>query len=354
MTSSAPAPVQDPAAAVSSTSAPPQSSKELKESLSPTQDQKTASEALRNDDSNPQQGGGGAVPPPQQPQGSGRTQTNAPAVRHGMPQRPSLKIPPTAKDERKLFVGGLPADGKSNIVGEARTVFGQCLSHDWILGDSLFIATVTDEEFSNFFAQFGKVIDSIVMFDYETGRSRGFGFVTYEDPKVSRHLLSLGEGGSSSGRVQMRDKLVEIKAAEPKEGRAAGGGGRPHMRGGRRKVSGDVAAAPVPEAFPVIAAEGPMYPYGHAYPAMPDYGYPAYGAPVHASPAAYGAPIYAAAPAPYAFMPPGYMAPVFYPPEAAAAPVTPALPIEQGPAANFAGYAYIPFVPPSAGPPEQK
>ena len=220
----------------------------------------------------------------------------------------------------------------------------ECLSHDWILGDSLLIATVTDEEFANFFAQFGKVIDSIVMFDYETGRSRGFGFVTYEDPNVSRHLLSLGQGGSSSGHVQMRDKLVEIKAAEPKEGRAAGGGGgggggRPHMRGGRRKVAGDVAAAPVPEAF--LVAEDPMYPYGHAYPVMPSYGYPAYGAP-----------IYAAAPAPYPFMPPGYMAPVFYPPEAT--PAAPAFPIEQGPAANFAGYAYIPFVPPTAGPPEQK
>lgn len=220
-----------------------------------------------------------------------------------------------------------------------------------------FVPTVTDEEFANFFAQFGKVIDSIVMFDYETGRSRGFGFVTYEDPCVSRHLLSLGGegGGSSSGRVQMRDKLVEIKAAEPKEGRT----GRPHMRGGgggrRNKVDASAAAPVVPEAFPV-AAEDPMYPYGPAYPAaIPNYGYSpvgsAYGAPVHA----YGAPIYAAAPTPYSFMPPGYMAPVFYPPEAAAAPVAPALPVEQGPAANFAGYAYIPFVPPTtAGPPEQK
>lgn len=41
---------------------------------------------------------------------------------------------------------------------------------------------VTDEEFNEFFSQFGTVVDSTVMFDRETRRSRGFGFVTYEDP----------------------------------------------------------------------------------------------------------------------------------------------------------------------------
>lgn len=66
--------------------------------------------ANRNDDSNPQQGTGttsGAsaksTPPPVTP-------TTTP--QRLVAQRPSLKIPPTAKDERKLFVGGLPADGK--------------------------------------------------------------------------------------------------------------------------------------------------------------------------------------------------------------------------------------------------
>lgn len=41
---------------------------------------------------------------------------------------------------------------------------------------------VTDEEFLEFFSQFGTVVDAIVMFDRDTRRSRGFGFVTYEDP----------------------------------------------------------------------------------------------------------------------------------------------------------------------------
>jgi RNA recognition motif-containing protein len=61
------------------------------------------------------------------------------------------KVPPTKRDARKLFVGGLPSN-------------------------------VTEDEFRSFFEQYGTVVDSVVMFDRDTRRSRGFGFVTFEDP----------------------------------------------------------------------------------------------------------------------------------------------------------------------------
>jgi len=32
-----------------------------------------------------------------------------------------------------------------------------------------------------FFSSFGKVVDATVMLDRETGRGKGFGFVTFED-----------------------------------------------------------------------------------------------------------------------------------------------------------------------------
>ena len=65
----------------------------------------------RNDNSNPQQGTGGVRPvavavevkPAETRKQSKQTHEYV---------RPSLKIPPTQKDERKLFVGGLPANGK--------------------------------------------------------------------------------------------------------------------------------------------------------------------------------------------------------------------------------------------------
>lgn len=83
--------------------APPQS----KESV-PVEKEKVEVVAVtdinRNDDSNPQQGTGANLGSPKADQPSVPTRVTT--------QRPSLKIPPTTKDDRKLFVGGLPADSK--------------------------------------------------------------------------------------------------------------------------------------------------------------------------------------------------------------------------------------------------
>jgi len=88
-------------------------------------------------------------------------------------------------DRRKLFVGGLPTD-------------------------------ITDPEFREFFHQFGELHESIVMFDRETRRSRGFGFVTYVNPDVAKSVLQMGSRGDGIGRLVMRGKTCEVKAAAPK------------------------------------------------------------------------------------------------------------------------------------------
>ncbi|ETW84756.1 hypothetical protein HETIRDRAFT_312889, partial [Heterobasidion irregulare TC 32-1] len=48
--------------------------------------------------------------------------------------------------------------------------------------------SVTSESMREFFSQFGKVVDSTVMLDRETGRSKGFGFVSFEDTDVTPFL----------------------------------------------------------------------------------------------------------------------------------------------------------------------
>ena len=194
------------------------------------------------------------------------------------------------------------------------------------------------------------------MFDYESGRSRGFGFVTYEDAAVARHLLSLGhehnvgENPHLTGRVLMRDKLIEIKAAQPKESRASrshyhnnggrGGGGRRSGNNNNKHAVNDppvVPAAAVAEA-PYPATNYPAYPYGPVYPGMPSYGY---------------YPAYNPTPVPYpAGYVPGYVAPVYYPhmPD-----VAPYMPEQQQP--GMTGYAFIPLAPPqppAAAPQEQE
>ena len=61
-----------------------------------------------------------------------------------------------------------------------------------------------------FFSQFGNVTDAIVMMDMAQGRSRGFGFVTFEN----------GSGGAQkaldSQPIHIDNKYVEIKLATPK------------------------------------------------------------------------------------------------------------------------------------------
>lgn len=68
----------------------------------------------RNDNSNPQQGTGGVRPIDSPAQFSEVATTVAPTPYI----RPTIKIPPTKKDERKLFVGGLPANGKISGIRE--------------------------------------------------------------------------------------------------------------------------------------------------------------------------------------------------------------------------------------------
>lgn len=58
-----------------------------------------------------------------------------------------------------------------------------------------------------FFSQFGKVIDSTVMLDRETGRSKGFGFVSFEDTDVRPFL--------GFGNLEIDGKLVRTGSILP-------------------------------------------------------------------------------------------------------------------------------------------
>ena len=71
-----------------------------------------------------------------------------------------------------------------------------------------------------FFTQYGAVTDAIVMMDHVNNRSRGFGFVTFEN----------GTGGAqlalAAQPVYIEGKYVEIKLATPKGEQQRGGTGR--------------------------------------------------------------------------------------------------------------------------------
>ena len=54
-----------------------------------------------------------------------------------------------------------------------------------------------------FFSRYGEVIDCVVMKNPNTGKSRGFGFVTFKDPSCVETVLSSGPHVLDSRQVRI-------------------------------------------------------------------------------------------------------------------------------------------------------
>ncbi|KAJ7951610.1 Heterogeneous nuclear ribonucleoprotein 1 [Quillaja saponaria] len=82
-------------------------------------------------------------------------------------------------ETRKIFVGGIPP-------------------------------SFTDDELKEYFSSYGSILEYQIMLDRTTGRSRGFGFVTFESESSVKKVFSMGKIHELGG------KQVEVKRAEPK------------------------------------------------------------------------------------------------------------------------------------------
>lgn len=71
----------------------------------------------------------------------------------------------------------------------------------------------TDETLREAFNGFGQVLDSIVMRDRDTGRSRGFGFVTFENKQEAESAINnLNEQELDGRRIKIN--LANTKSVE--------------------------------------------------------------------------------------------------------------------------------------------
>ncbi|KAF2292259.1 hypothetical protein GH714_018283 [Hevea brasiliensis] len=75
--------------------------------------------------------------------------------------------------------------------------------------------SLTEDEFKEFFMQYGEVIEHQIMRDHSTNRSRGFGFITFDSEETVDDLLAKGN------KLELAGTQVEIKKAEPKKPNAA-------------------------------------------------------------------------------------------------------------------------------------
>ncbi|KAF9968842.1 hypothetical protein BGZ70_003580 [Mortierella alpina] len=102
----------------------------------------------------------------------------------------------------------------------------------------------TDESLRHGFSDHGEVIDAVVVKDRETGRSRGFGFVTYADEESADKAIQFLNEREFEGRQIKVDRASERSSggaprggrggynSGPRYGQSGGGYGGQQQQGG--------------------------------------------------------------------------------------------------------------------------
>ncbi|MBI3880168.1 MAG: RNA-binding protein [Verrucomicrobia bacterium] len=92
--------------------------------------------------------------------------------------------------------------------------------------------SVTQNDLQELFSAHGVVVEVAVMLDRETGRPRGFAFVTMESAEAAQAAIAALAGKNFQGRD------LTVNEARPREDRTPGGGGGGGYRGGGERRGG--------------------------------------------------------------------------------------------------------------------
>jgi cold-inducible RNA-binding protein len=78
---------------------------------------------------------------------------------------------------------------------------------------------VNDDSLRDAFSVHGQISEAVVITDRDTGRSRGFGFVTFDDDDAADKAVAALNGTELDGRA------LRVDVAQAKERKSGGGGG---------------------------------------------------------------------------------------------------------------------------------
>ncbi len=93
----------------------------------------------------------------------------------------------------------------------------------------------TEDELRDYFSQFGNIEDIKLIIDFNTGRSKGFGFITYGSTQDCESAVATANGVELSGR-----KLkVNVARDEDRSGGRGPGGPSRRPGGGARSFNRD-------------------------------------------------------------------------------------------------------------------
>jgi RNA recognition motif-containing protein len=104
------------------------------------------------------------------------------------------------------------------------------------MSKKLFVGSLSwdtnDEGLRAAFGAHGEISEAVVISDRDTGRSRGFGFVTFDDDEAADKAVAALNGTELDGRT------IRVDVAQAKE-RSGGGGGGGRGGGGGGGYGGD-------------------------------------------------------------------------------------------------------------------
>ncbi|KAF3445848.1 hypothetical protein FNV43_RR11025 [Rhamnella rubrinervis] len=125
------------------------------------------------------------------------------------------------------------------------------------------------EEMRRYFEQFGEILEAVIISDKNTGKSKGYGFVTFRDPESARRACANPNPVIDGRRANCN--IASLGRPRPSPPRGRNQGGSPFQGGasqGATAYSGVPAPLPPPPPPPVIYP-----PYGYPTYTPADYGY---------------------------------------------------------------------------------